>query len=85
MLRDGIRLARRLDDAEAFADAVCSMTAEYGSFSVGRLDDGFIALAEEALERLPADASGWRSRLLGTLGTHLALGGSSRAGPGHGA
>jgi tetratricopeptide (TPR) repeat protein len=73
VLREAIRMARRLGAGEAFADAVCSMTLMGGSLSPGRRDDLFIALAEEALELLPEEATYWRARTLALLGSHLHL------------
>ena len=53
ILRDAARLARRLGEPAAFADAVCSMAVELGSVSPGRDDPAFLALADEALSNLP--------------------------------
>lgn len=80
VLRDAVRLARRLDDPRAFADAVCAMSPDFGSFSAGRDDPAFIALAEEALQRVGDAHPGWRARLLSTLGVHLALGSQAERG-----
>jgi class 3 adenylate cyclase/DNA-binding CsgD family transcriptional regulator/tetratricopeptide (TPR) repeat protein len=73
VLRDATRMARRLGDAHSFADAVCSMALMGGSLSPGRRDDPFVALAEEALELLPDDATYWRARTMALLGSHLHL------------
>jgi class 3 adenylate cyclase/DNA-binding CsgD family transcriptional regulator/tetratricopeptide (TPR) repeat protein len=73
VLRDATRMARRLGDAHSFADAVCSMALMGGSLSPGRRDDAFVALAEEALELLPDDATYWRARIMALLGSHLHL------------
>jgi tetratricopeptide (TPR) repeat protein len=74
ILRTAARMARRLDDPEALADAVCSMTAWAGSISPGEEDPVFVALAEEALDLLPRSATVWRARLMALLGVHLHLG-----------
>jgi hypothetical protein len=74
ILRDAARLARRLGDVDAFADAVCSMTVELGSVSPGRDDPAFVALAEEALSRLGPAETHWRVRLLAVVGVNRALG-----------
>jgi tetratricopeptide (TPR) repeat protein len=73
VLRDATRLARRLGDADSFADAVCSMALMGGSLSPGQRDETFVGLAEEALEMLPDDATYWRARTMALLGSHLHL------------
>ena len=80
VLREAVRLARRKEDAEAFADAVCSMSPDFGSFSPGRHDPTFVALAEEALARLDDSSPPWRARVLAALGIHLALGADAERG-----
>ena len=74
ILRDAARLARRLGNISALADAVCSMPPFAGSVSSGEDDPAFIALAEEALTLLPGDDTQWRPRVMAMLGAHLALG-----------
>lgn len=74
ILRDALRLARRLGDAAAFADAVCSMPYGEGSVSPGLDDPTFIGLCEEALAGLGDTHGRWRARLLSVLAVHLALG-----------
>ncbi len=73
ILRDAARLARRLGDIDALADAVCSMSPWGGSLALGEEDPVFVALGEEALALLP-DRTAWRARLLAVLGVHLVLG-----------
>jgi hypothetical protein len=74
ILRDALRLARRLGDAAAFADAVCSMPSGDGSVTPGLDDPTFIGLCEEALAGLGDSHLAWRARLLSALAVHLALG-----------
>lgn len=80
VLREAVRLARRVEDAEAFADAVSSMSPDFGSFSPGRHDAAFVALAEEALERVGDSSPRWRTRVQSALGIHLALGSDAERG-----
>ena len=74
VLADAARRARELDDAAAFADAVCAMAILGGSMSPGSDDPTFIAYAEEALALLRPEHEAWHIRVLATLGSHLGLG-----------
>ncbi len=75
ILRDAARLARRLGDTLAFADAVSSMMPEEeGTVTPGLTDAAFVSLCEEALAGLGADAPEWRARVLTLLARHLAMG-----------
>ncbi|MEX0665483.1 MAG: AAA family ATPase [Acidimicrobiia bacterium] len=64
--------ARNLDDPERFATAVVSITEHsMNSSRMGFADDEFVALLEEALERLPEEPSPIRAQILSTLAMEL--------------
>jgi hypothetical protein len=80
VLRAAAAQARALDDATGLARAACAMHGWAGMLSPEEADTPFIALAEEALHRLPADEATWRPRVLALLGAHLRLAGAPERG-----
>jgi class 3 adenylate cyclase/tetratricopeptide (TPR) repeat protein len=64
--------ARELDDAERFASAVLSLTEhQTGSSRMGYAPEEFVAMLEEALERLSPEPSPLRAQALSTLAMEL--------------
>ena len=70
--RQAADAARELDDPRRFATAVLSLTEHQMNTShMGFANDEFIALLEEALDRLPDDPGPLRAQLLSTLALEL--------------
>jgi hypothetical protein len=69
---EAVRVARELDDPQRFAAATLSLSENQANSSRGGFaDDEFVAMLEEALERLPDDPAPLRARVLSTLALEL--------------
>jgi hypothetical protein len=64
-------LARKLDSPERLARAALGYGAGMGGFEYGRVDDGLVALLQEAREALGDDDGPLLARILGRLGAEL--------------
>ncbi len=67
--RAAMKLARKIDDAERFGEAMWLFA---GGLETGSVDGELVGLLEEALNRLPEADSGLRSRLTSRLSSALA-------------
>jgi class 3 adenylate cyclase/tetratricopeptide (TPR) repeat protein len=71
--------ARRLDDAVRLADAALVWSKGGSETQIGLVDPRYVALLDEALDRLPDDAHGLRAQLLMALAIHLYVAGDPDA------
>ena len=78
LLQAAIEEARQHADDEALANATIALSGITGSPSIGgRVDDDIATMFSEALDRVPAEPSPLRARLLIGLSGHLPEGGPS--------